>query len=65
MEERILKDCGLCEINSSELQIVGGAGTAFTKIFEKVRNIIDFLADYIPSLVKGFTDGFAGKELAS
>lgn len=58
------KEWGLREINSSELQIRGGAKkVTWTDIFDKIRNIIDFIGDYIPKLIKGFSDGFLGVKL--
>lgn len=56
---------GLREVNSSELMLIGGATktSAWTKIVEKIRSFFDFLADYIPQIVQGFVDGFAGKSL--
>lgn len=55
---------GLREVTSSELMQIGGAkASVFSQIMEKIRDFFDFLADYIPSLVQGFTDGFTGKSL--
>ncbi len=66
--EETLRKWGLCEIiDSSELQVMGGAAASdsiFTKIFEKFRNLVDFLSDYIPKLLEGFKDGLLGKSLA-
>ena len=66
--EETLRKWGLCEItDSSELQVMGGAAgsdSAFAKIFEKFRNLVDFLSDYIPKLLEGFKDGLLGKSLA-
>jgi len=63
----MMKEWGLCEMNSSELLLRGGATkkSAFATIFEKIRNLIDFLSDYIPSLVNGLKDGFLGKSILS
>lgn len=62
-----MRKWGLCEVtDSSELQIMGGAAASdsiFTKIFEKFRNLVDFLSDYIPKLLEGFKDGLLGKSL--
>ena len=52
---------GWRELTSSELQLRGGADkSVFAKIFEKIRNLIDTIADYLPSLLKGIKDGFLG-----
>lgn len=62
MEEKMMKEWGLCEMNSSELLLRGGATkTVFATVFEKIRNLFDFLGDYIPSLINGLKDGFFGK----
>ena len=61
MEEKLLQERGLRELNSSELQMRGGAGkSTLANIFEKIRNLIDTIADYLPNLIKGFKDGFLG-----
>lgn len=49
---------GLMEMNSSELQIRGGAAS-LDSIFTKIKNVVNFIADYVPKIVKGFIDGFA------
>lgn len=36
----------------------------FTTVFEKIRNMIDTIADYLPSFLKGLKDGFFGNDLA-
>lgn len=59
----MMKAWGYREITSSELQVRGGADSAFSKAFEKVRNIIDFIGDYLPKLLAGVKDGFMGKNL--
>ena len=44
-----------------ELQIRGGTDkNIFVKVFEKIRNLIDTIADYLPNLLKGIKDGFFG-----
>lgn len=54
------------ELNSSELLVWGGASNFFfTNIFEKVRNLIDTIADYLPNFLKGFKDGFLGTSSSS
>lgn len=65
MEEKMMKEWGLCEMNSSELLLRGGAEkkSAFASFFEKIRNLIDFLGDYLPSLINGLKDGFLGSSL--
>ncbi|MBQ0024657.1 MAG: hypothetical protein KBT00_02895 [Bacteroidales bacterium] len=61
-ETMILK--GLREVTSSELQMRGGAKkSTFSQIVDKIRNFIDFLSDYIPQIIKGFTDGLTGVPL--
>ena len=60
----MLKACGLREMTSSELQIYGGANGAIADMFEKIRNIIDFLGDYLPKLLNGIKDGFLGKSIS-
>ena len=34
-------------------------GLSLTDVFAKAKSLINFIADYIPKLVKGFLDGFA------
>ena len=63
MEETMMIERGLRGLHSSELQIRGG-GNIFTTIFEKVRNLIDTIADYLPNFLKGFKDGFLGKDFS-
>jgi len=65
MEELIFNATGFCEVGaySSELQTRGGASQTWMNIFEKIRNVIDFIGDYIPKLIQGFTDGFLGVKL--
>lgn len=53
---------GLRELHSSELQVRGGAGKVLTAVFEKIRNLIDTIADYLPNFLKGLKDGFLGKD---
>jgi hypothetical protein len=61
MEETLLYGRGWRELTSSELQIRGGADkNIFVKVFEKIRNLIDTIADYLPNLLKGIKDGFFG-----
>ncbi len=60
MEEKML-GLGLLEMDSSELQIRGGS--SFDTIVTKVKYVINFIADYIPKVIKGFADGFAVKIL--
>ena len=53
------------ELHSSELQMRGGTDKGlFANIFEKIRNLIDTIADYLPNLLKGLKDGFLGNKLA-
>lgn len=53
---------GLREMDSSELCLRGGASSSLLgEIFTKAKSIINFIADYIPKLVKGFIEGFALK----
>lgn len=64
MEDKLMKGLGFGEIDSSELQIRGGASSPlWQKIIDKVRNMIDFIGDYIPKLLQGFRDGFEAKPL--
>lgn len=57
---------GLRGLNSSELQMRGGATkNIFVTVFEKIRNLIDTIADYLPSFLKGLKDGFLGNDAAS
>lgn len=64
MEDKLMKGLGFGEIDSSELQITGGASSPlWQKIIDKVRNMIDFIGDYIPKLIQGFRDGFEAKPL--
>lgn len=59
------KKLGLCRMDSSELtQVRGGAAkSTWTTIFEKIRNLVDFIGDYIPKLLQGFSDGLLGVKL--
>ena len=62
MEEKMLLERGLRELDSSGLQMRGGAESAIGKLFEKIRNIIDTVMDYLPNFFKGFKDGFFGTQ---
>lgn len=65
MEEKMMM-LGLREVNSSELQIRGGAkASVFSQVVEKLRNFFEFLAEYLPQLIKGFAAGFTGSSLFS
>ena len=57
MEEKTMKETRLKELTSSERLIRGGAG-AVSEIMAKIKSLINFLADYIPKLIEGFTAGF-------
>lgn len=59
------KKLGLCRMDSSELTRVrgGAAKSTWTTIFEKIRNLVDFIGDYIPKLLQGFSDGLLGVKL--
>lgn len=62
MEELMSLDTGLREMHSSELCLRGGAsGSLLNEIFSKAKSLINFIADYIPKIVKGFIEGFALK----
>lgn len=64
MEEKLMHERGLRELTSSELQMRGGTGkSTFATIFEKIRNLIDTIADYLPNLLKGFKDGILGNNM--
>lgn len=54
-----MKDSGLLEMTSSELQIRGGASSALENIFSKVKAVVNFIADYVPKFLKGFAAGFS------
>lgn len=59
MEEKLMKDLGFREMNSSELNLRGGAdGSFFETIFKKIKAVVDFIADYVPNFLKGFKEGF-------
>ena len=62
MEETLLYGRGLRELHSSELQLRGGGSGIFATIFEKIRNLIDTIADYLPNFLRGVKDGFLGKD---
>ena len=62
MEEKTMYGRGLRELNSSELQMRGGGSGVFANIFEKIRNLIDTIADYLPNFLRGIKDGFFGKD---
>ena len=65
MEETTLYGRGLRELHSSELLMRGGADKSMiASIFEKIRNLIDTIADYLPNLLKGLKDGFLGNKLS-
>ena len=65
MEETTLYGRGLRELRSSELLMRGGADKSMiASIFEKIRNLIDTIADYLPNLLKGLKDGFLGNKLS-
>lgn len=53
---------GLRELHSSELLMRGGGSGVFANIFEKIRNLIDTIADYLPNFLRGIKDGFLGKD---
>ncbi len=60
MEELMLLETGLREMHSSELCLRGGAsGSLLNEIFTKAKALINFIADYIPKIVKGFIEGFS------
>ena len=64
MEEKLMHERGLRELTSSELQMRGGTGkSTFAAIFEKIRNLIDTIADYLPNLLQGFKDGILGNDM--
>ena len=46
-------------MHSSELVLRGGASSLLNEIFTKAKALINFIADYIPKLVKGFIEGFS------
>ena len=51
-------------LTSSELQIRGGADkNIFVRVFEKIRNLIDTIADYLPNLLQGIKDGLFGHSI--
>lgn len=54
-----MKGSGLLEMTSSELQVRGGASPTLENIFTKVKNIVNFIADYVPKFVKGFVSGYS------
>ena len=61
MEEKLLLETGWREMDSSELILRGGASGVWADVFAKAKSLINFIADYIPKLVRGFLDGFALK----
>ena len=61
MEEKLLLETGWREMDSSELILRGGASGIWADVFAKAKSLINFIADYIPKLVKGFLEGFALK----
>lgn len=64
MEETMMYGRGWRALTSSELQIRGGADkNIFVRVFEKIRNLIDTIADYLPNLLKGIKDGFFGNSI--
>ena len=64
MEETLMYGRGLRELHSSELLMRGGGSGVFATIFEKIRNLIDTLGDYLPNFLKGIKDGFLGKDFS-
>ena len=62
MEEMRLREIGLAGLDSSELTLFGGAAAKEklgAKIINVMRMVVDFLDDYVPQLISGFTDGLA------
>ena len=49
--------------DSSELQVAGGANKTWQNIVEKIRNMFDFVGDYVPKIIQGFIDGLTGAKL--
>ncbi|MBO4417441.1 MAG: hypothetical protein J5801_04920 [Bacteroidales bacterium] len=60
MEEQRFCGSVLEGLDSSELYICGGVSAEFNlgNIVALIRKIMDFLDDYIPSLISGFKDGY-------
>lgn len=58
MEEKMF-GLGLMEMDSSELLLRGGTSAALESAFTKAKNLINFIADYVPKILKGFVAGFA------
>lgn len=60
MEEQRFCGSVLEGLDSSELYICGGVSAEFSlgNIVALIRKIMDFLDDYIPSLLSGFKDGY-------
>ena len=60
MEEQRFCGSVLEGLDSSELYICGGVSAEFNlgNIVALIRKIMDFLDDYIPSLINGFKDGY-------
>jgi len=49
---------GFEAMTSSALYVRGGANAFWTDLFTKLKAMINFIADYVPKFVKGFTEGF-------
>lgn len=59
MEEKFMLGLGFEEMSSSSLYLRGGSSGFWTNLFEKIKALANFVADYVPKFMKGFTDGFA------
>ncbi|MCF0177695.1 MAG: hypothetical protein HUJ90_03635 [Bacteroidales bacterium] len=64
MEENLMKRYGLEAMNSSELEIPGGAVIdTISKIIGGLAAVVKVIQDYIPSFIKGYTAGRRGESI--
>lgn len=58
MEEKLMLGLGFEAMSSSNLYLRGGASSFWSDLFTKLKAMINFIADYVPKFVKGFSEGF-------
>lgn len=50
---------GFEAMTSSTRYLRGGASDIWTDLFNKFKSMVNFIADYVPKFLRGFSDGFA------
>jgi len=58
MEEQFMSGLGFEAMSSSSLYLRGGSSEFWTNLFTKLKAMINFIADYVPKFIKGFSEGF-------